>query len=296
MFNGMRPGDVGLRNSNFLDLDSMNFVSRVFPFLIACSLVLLAGCDVPFSKDDPVVVSVGEAKLRESQIRSVAPEWDSWTDREKLTFLEHWIDEETIYQEAVMNGVLEDSALQEQIQRTVRKMTVDHFLQGFADTMMVGDAERLDYYHAHPELFVRGRTMVKGALLYFKDWQSADLYYRGHKKQVYDSLPAEHYLIKKIEVFDSASVTPDSCMIPSIAEVELGKLSVMKVCGGALKMSVVVSRLDSADVLPYAEVAEDVAARAWVVHQKEVLRRLKTEWKKARPIFSQMNVFSEKER
>lgn len=293
MFSGMLPGNVGLWGANFLDLDSMNFVSHLFLFLSA--IVLLAGCNSPFGKDDPVVVSVGEVKLRESQVRSVAPEWDSWTDREKLTFLEHWIDEETIYQEAVENGILEDSALQEQIQRIVRKMTVDHFLQTFADTMMVGDAEKLDYYTAHPELFVRGRTMVKGALLYFRDWQSADLYYRGHKKLVYDSLPAEHYLIKKMETFDSVTVSPDSCMIPSIKDVELGKLSVMKVCGGALKMAVVVSRLDSADVLPYAEVAEDVAARTWVVHQKEVLRNLKTEWKKARPIFSQMNVFSEKE-
>jgi hypothetical protein len=49
-------------------------------------------------------------------------------------------------------------------------------------------------------------------------------------------------------------------------------------------------------VLPYAEVAEDVAARAWVEHQKAVFARLKKEWKKARPIFSQMNVFSEKEK
>jgi len=244
-----------------------------------------------------VVVSVGESKLRESEIYRVAPQWDSWTDREKLTFLEHWIDEETIYQEAVANGILKDETLQEQLKRTERKMTVDYFLQNFADTMMVGDAEKLDYYHAHPEFFLRGRTMIKGAILYFKDWQNADQYYKGHKKQVYDSLPApQHWLVKRVEYFDSATVTPDSCLIPSIKDVELGKLSVMKYCGGALKMAVVVSRLDSADVLPYAEVAEDVAARAWVEHQKEVLSRLKKEWKKARPIFSQMNVFSEKDK
>ena len=258
--------------------------------------MVLAGCDMPFAKDDPVVVSVGDAKLRESEIRRVAPEWDSWTDREKLTFLEHWIDEETIYQEAVANGMLKNEELLAQIRRTERKMTVDLFLQNFADTMMVGDAEKLDFYQAHPELFLRGRTMVTGAILYFKDWQSADQYYRGHKKLVYDSLPAPHWQVKRIETFDSATVSPDSCMIPSIRDVELGKLSPMKVCGGTLKMAVVVSRLDSADVLPYAEVAQDVAERAWVDHQKAVFSRLKKEWKKARPIFSQMNIFSEKEK
>ena len=273
----------------------MSFIFRFFALFCVC--LTFFACDVPFGKDDPVVVSVGESKLRESEIYRVAPQWDSWTDREKLTFLEHWIDEETIYQEAVANGILKDETLQEQLKRTERKMTVDYFLQNFADTMMVGDAEKLDYYHAHPEFFLRGRTMIKGAILYFKDWQNADQYYKGHKKLVYDTLPApQHWLVKRVEYFDSATVTPDSCLIPSIKDVELGKLSVMKYCGGALKMAVVVSRLDSADVLPYAEVAEDVASRAWVEHQKSVLSRLKKEWKKARPIFSQMNVFSEKDK
>lgn len=265
--------------------------------VLALSAFTLTACEIPFdlNKNDPVVVSVGERKLLESEVRKMAPQWDSWGDREKLSFLEHWIDEETIYQEAVVNNVLNDSLLQRQIEETTRKMVVDHFLQSFADTMMVGDAERLDYYQNHQELFLRGKTMVSGALIYFKDWQSADLYYKGHKNTVYDSMPNPHYLVKKIETFDSVTVTPDSCMIPSITEAALGKLSVMKVCGGALKMAVVISRLDSADVLPYAEVANDVADRAWVEHQKVVMSRLKKDWKKARPIFSQMNVFSEKE-
>lgn len=271
----------------------MKFISR---FLCTLCLVALTACDLPFSKDGQVVVSVGETKLYESDIRSMAPEWDNWDDRAKLSFLNHWINEETIFQEAQKSGIMDDTLLQSQIQQTVRKMIVDHFLQSFADTMMVGDAERLDYYKNHPEFFLRGKTMVSGAFIYFRDWASADTYYRGHKTQVYDSMPNPHYLVKKIETFDSVTVSPDTCMVPSITEATLGKLSPMKVCGGALKMAVVVSRLDSADVLPYAEVAEDVAARAWVEHQKVVMDRLKKEWKNARPIFSKMNVFSEKDK
>lgn len=276
----------------FSKLAAMNLFSRIFCFLI---LLVFVACDMPFVKDDQVVVSVGEKKLYESDVRRMIPEWDSLNDRAKLAFLERWIDEETIYQEAVQNGILDDTLLQRQIEQTVRKMIVDHFLQGFADTMMVGDAERLDYYKNHPENYLRGKTLVSGALIYFKDWQAADLYYKGHKNTVYDSMPNPHYLVKKIETFDSVTVSPDSCMIPSITEATLGKLSVMKVCGGALKMAVVVSRLDSADVLPFAEVAEDVAASAWVEHQKVVMDRLKKQWKNTRPIFSKVNVFSEKE-
>lgn len=274
-----------------------NFRNFCISCVIGLAAFALSACDLPFKwgKNDSVVVSVGESKLLDSDVRRMVPEWDSWDNRQKLSFLEHWINEETIYQEAVANNVLEDSLLQFQIEKTVRKIVVDHFLQSFADTMMVGDAERLDYYTNHQDSFLRGKTTISGFLIFFKDWQSADTYYKGHKNLVYDSVPGPHYLVKKIERFDSVAVTPDSCTIPSLSEATIGKLTPMKYCGGSLKMAVVLSRLDSADVLPYAEVAEDVADRAWVEHQKVVMDRLKKEWKKARPIFSQMNVFSGKD-
>lgn len=269
----------------------MKFCTCFYCILCAIALAFTA-CG---SNDDAVVVSVGEKKLMQSDVYRLAPEWDSWDNRTRLSFLEHWIDEETIYQEAVANNALDDSLLQQQIELTTRKLVVDHFLQSFADTMMVGDAERLDYYTNHQEQFLRGRTTISGFLLFFKDWQNADTYYKGHKNRVYDSIPGPHYLVKKIERFDSVAVTPDSCTIPSLSLATIGKLTPMKYCGGSLKMAVVLSRLDSAEVLPYAEVAGEVADRAWVKHQKVVMERLKKEWKKAHPIFSQMNVFSGKE-
>jgi hypothetical protein len=70
----------------------------------------------------------------------------------------------------------------------------------------------------------------------------------------------------------------------------------MKVCSGALKMVVVTQKLDSADVLPYDEVAETVATQAWLEHRKTVRERLKKEWKMSRPIFSQTDVFSKKDK
>ena len=93
-----------------------------------------------------------------------------------------------------------------------------------------------EWFNAHKEQYLRGTTLISGAQLFFKDWTSADTYYKGHKTLEYDSLPAEHYLVKKIEPFDSLAETPDSCMIADIREVTVGKLSPMKVCSGALKM------------------------------------------------------------
>lgn len=263
----------------------MKFCLRLICLL---AFAVISACS---NSDDPVVVSVGSTKLHLSEIRTMAPEWDSWGNQERLSFLDHWIDEEIIFQEAESKGVLDDSALALQIESMVRKMTVDYFLQTFTDSMLVTDAEKQEYYKSHPEQFLRGKTVASGAILYFSEWQNGNTYYKGHKNTVYDSIPHAHYLVKKIVPFDSVETTPDSCLIPNLQEIEVGHLSQMKVCGGALKIAVVVSRLDSADVLPFEEVAEDVQTRAWLVHQKVVLDRLKKDWKSSRPIFMKTNVF-----
>ena len=126
----------------------MNFLVRI---LCVFSLLLLAACDFSFGKDDPVIVSVGSAKLTQSMVHKLVPQWDSLDDRGKLAFLEHWIDEEVIYQEAMDAKITNDTVLSQQIESTVRKMVVDYYLQTFADTMMVGDAEKLNYYQEHQD-------------------------------------------------------------------------------------------------------------------------------------------------
>jgi hypothetical protein len=84
-------------------------------------------------------------------------------------------------------------------------------------------------------------------------------------------------------------------MIKEIETFPIGKLSVMRYCGGALKMAIVTERLDSAEVRPYKDVAEDVSNMVWLEHRNTVMERLKKEWKMKRPIFSKSTVFSEKE-
>ena len=251
---------------------------------------------MPFGKDDPVVVSVGKVNLTKSKLLRMVPQWESLDDRTRLAFLEHWIDEEVIYQEATDAGVLSDSILSGQIESTVRKLVVDYYLQSFADTMMVGDAEKLNYYQNHRNDYLRGRTSVSGAILYFKTWANADAYYKEMKSRAFNVVPSENPLISEIVKFDTVVVSPDTCMIQDVKTFPVGKLSVMRYCGGALKMAIVTERLDSAEVRPYKDVAEDVSNLVWIDHRNTVLERLKKEWKMKRPIFSKTHVFSEKEK
>ncbi|WP_295096647.1 hypothetical protein [uncultured Fibrobacter sp.] len=269
---------------------------KLFEKILACLVFLcLSACNLPFGKDDPVVVSVGNRKLTQSEVYRMVPQWDSISDREKLGFLERWIDEEVIYQEAMNANVMNDTILSTQIESTIRKMVVDFYLQTFADTMMIGDSEKLNYYQTHRNDYLRGKTTVSGAILHFKDWASADAYYKEMKTRVFNVVPTQTPQVSSIVEFENVAATPDSCMIPDIVSYPLGKLSVMRYCNGGLKMAVVTERLDSADVRPYKEVSEDVSNMVWIEHRRAVMDRLKKEWKMKRPIFSKMNVFNEKE-
>ena len=283
----------GLPVANFLNYGAMNSLVRI---LCSLSLLFLVACNVPFfGNEDPVIVSVGSTKLTQSLVHKYVPQWDSLDDRAKLAFLEHWMEEEVIYQEAMDAKITNDTILATQIESTVRKMIVDYYLQTFADTMMVGDAEKLAYYQAHQDSYLRGKTTISGAVLSFKSWANADAYYREMKSRAFNKVPAEHPLVAEILPFDSMDVSPDTCLIHDILTFPVGKLSAMRYCKGGLKMAVVTERLDSAEVRPYVEVAEDVSNLVWLEHKKMVMERLKKEWKMKRPIFSKSPVFTEKE-
>ncbi|WP_405324283.1 hypothetical protein [Fibrobacter sp.] len=277
---------VGFEFAKFVAMKSLIHILLVF------CLALIAAC----KSEDPVIVTVGDSKLHQSEIYTYAPDWDSWGDNERILFLQHWIEEELVYQQAVKNGALKDSALVRMLERTKRKIIADYYMQTFLDTMMVSDGEKIDFYHKNQNLYLNGKTTVSGAILSFADWKSAVIYYKEFKNTKFESIPPNHRLVKRMREFDGVDKTPDPCMIPSIRGAVVGRITPMKVCDGAAKIAVVTSRLDSADARPLDEVIEDVSMQAWVEHQKVVLKRLKDEWKTGIPIITKMNVLSEKEK
>ena len=277
---------LGLEFAKFVAMKSLIRILLVF------SLVLMAGCKTK----DPVIVTVGDSKLHQSELYTYAPDWDSWGDRERILFLQHWIEEELVYQQAVKAGALKDSVLIRMIERTKRKIVADYFMQTFLDTMIVSDVEKIDFYHKNQNLYLNGKTSVSGAILTFADWKSAVLYYKEFKNTKFESIPPNHRLVKRMREFDGVDMTPDPCMSPSIRRAVVGRITPMKVCDGAAKIAVVTNRLDSADARPLDEVIEDVSMQAWMEHQNVVLKRLKDEWKTGIPIITKINVFSEKEK
>ena len=278
----------------FHGLEFAKFVAMksLIRILFALCVTFFAGCE----SEDPVIVTVGDSKLHQSEIYTYAPDWDRWGDNERILFLQHWIDEELVYQQAVKNGALNDSALIRMLERTKRKIIADYYMQTFLDTMMVSDGEKIDFYHKNKNLFLNGKTSVSGAILSFADWKSAVQYYKEFKKTKFESIPPNHRLIKRMREFDGVDKTPDPCMIPSIHRAVVGRITPMKVCDGAAKIAVVTSRLDSADARPLDEVIEEVSMHAWMEHQNVVSKRLKDEWKTGIPIITKMDVLSEKEK
>jgi len=262
-------------------------------FVLLLSFFALWGCDFSWFTKDPVVVTVGDVKLKESDLRGKVDGWDTLSNREKIAWVEAWINEEVLYQEALNQGIHKEKDIKERLYLIERKIVVEAFISKMTDSLSIDIKEAKRFYDTHPELFIYDKWLWSGFMLSYTDWKWASSYYKAKKESVFDSLVHEDFRLKKIISFDSVLETPDSCLSTDLRELSLGLLTAPKVCNGFLKSIVITNRQDSGAVIPFEQVKDQAHALAQINKQKETLAVLKTELKKKRPIFSNPQLFSD---
>ncbi len=253
----------------------------------------LFGCDFSWFTKDPVVVTVGDVKLKESDLRGKVDGWDTLSNREKIAWVEAWINEEVLYQEALNQGIHKEKDIKERLYLIERKIVVEALISKLRDssTMDVNEAKR--YYEAHQESFVYDKWLWSGFILSYTDWKLASNYFKGKKETVFDKIPNEDYRLKKRIAFDSVPETPDSCLAADLRELPLRVLSSPILCDGALKSIVITSRQDSGAVIPFEQIKDQALILAQLKKQRDALDSIIIELKKKRPIFSNPQLFSD---
>lgn len=260
-------------------------------FLIIClSLLTLWGCDLT---KDPVVVTVGDVKLTESDLRAKVSGWDSLSNREQIAWVEAWIDEEVLFQEALKQGLHKEKRIKKLLDLTERKIVVEAFISKVTDSLSMDSQDAQNYYDSHQESFLYDKWLWSGYILTYTDWKWGASYYKSKKENVFNATPSDDFRLKKKVPFLSVAETPDSCLAVDLREISLGSLSVPKVCDGAIKSIVVTSRQDSGAVIPFDVVKDQAHALAQIQKQRDALTSLKVALKKKRPIFSNPQLFSD---
>ncbi|HHX14764.1 MAG TPA: hypothetical protein GX724_01215 [Fibrobacter sp.] len=255
------------------------------------SFLALSGCDFPWSNKDPVIVTVGDVKLKTSDLRAKVAGWDTLSNREQIVWVESWIDEEVLYQEALNHGIQREKRIRELLYLTERKIVVESFIARMTDSLSVDAKDARLFYDAHPEHFLYNKWLWSGFIVSYTDWKWASNYYKSKGEKIFNSLPDADFRLKNRQSFDSLAETPDSCLSEDLRELPIGTLSSPKLCGGLLKSIVITHRQDSAAVIPFEQVKAQAEDFAQLQKQRDLLSSLKTDLKKKRPIFSNPKLF-----
>lgn len=131
-----------------------------------CALCLL-GC----KSSDPVLASVGKKDLKLSDARFMNPAWDYLPDSSRLRFVEDWVSEVVLYEEALAHGVDQDPATKRILDLSRRKIVVDRLEMKLLDTLktperkaaalreFTAEAKNKRAVFTYPEAFLRTGTI-----------------------------------------------------------------------------------------------------------------------------------------
>lgn len=257
-------------------------------FLLLFALGLF-GCDWQDKLFDrsPAVVQVGKSRLTERRLIQMVPDWKTLSAEEQSEFLAHWLEEEMLYLSALDLKIDQRDDIALAIEGAKKKIVVSALITSLMDTVSISKKEVKAYYKEHPEEFLYGQYLWSGVEVVYPEWKLGDQFYKAGKTKVFDLPPKmPDYRIKAIEPFDSLTVSPDSCLVPDLREVEVGKLTGFKYCNRGLRSLIVLSMQDSSSVRPFEEVENDAALKVLLQKRREMLRQFKEGQKRKIPVFS----------
>ena len=131
---------------------------------VCLCLALIAGCG-PAQERGPVVARVGDEILTAVELRSQFP-YDSSLQgggKRLLLFVENWVQQELLYQEAVERGLDRDARVQELIDQARRDLLVAALLDlEFQDReVAVTDEAISSYYYGHQDRYKRAEEEIR---------------------------------------------------------------------------------------------------------------------------------------
>ncbi|MDR1759282.1 MAG: hypothetical protein LBR60_02000 [Fibrobacter sp.] len=256
----------------------------IFRLVLFLAALCFGGCEFPWGAHDPVVARVGNSMLKLSDFKRMTADLGSLDEKQKAQVLESWANREVIFLEALESGIEKEEAVRLLLESARRKIIVDSYLNR-ADTFAVSESEVRRFYDNHTDLFLRGDWAFSGVIIDYKDWRSADAYFRKNKDEDFKQMPHMNAAFKNVAAFDSLNGSPDSCAVEDLRTFPLGKLSRPKLCKGVLKSVLLTERLDSAVLFPFSEVyslAYSLSAEeAYRVH----LDRIRDKAKNKHPVF-----------
>jgi len=150
-------------------------------FLVIFSIFL--GCQK--KPEGKIIVKVNQVALTEEQIEEfLPPEYkSSVTLEQKKSFVQKWIENELLYQEARKRKIDQKKELQNRIHTTIKDLVVMELLdKEFGENISATEEEARNFYLQNKDNFKRGEEEVRASHIFLKSKTQADSVYQELKK------------------------------------------------------------------------------------------------------------------
>ncbi len=128
---------------------------------VALVVILFSSCDSP-DQSDPVVARVDDATLTVATLADQIPGTDL-ASGERRAYVERWLQQEVLYQEALDEGVAENAFVRQLIEQATRDLVVAAFLdETFENASIdVTDQDVENHFHLHSDRYTRDEPEIR---------------------------------------------------------------------------------------------------------------------------------------
>lgn len=254
----------------------------LFYFLFVLCLV---SCKNLGGDSDPTLARVEDSELKLSRL-SENGNWDSLPFEARMELVENWVNRESVYERALSEGIGDLPEVKRLLEDAKKKIVLGVYFARVTDTLSTSEADVAAYYDDHPELFALEANVYDVAVVTYMSGSTAWKYYGPMAKKTILAKPERNWLVRDVESFDSVTVFPLDCPTVDMGALPVGKISPPKACGKNLKSVIVLSRMDSGTVRPFADVSDLARTLAANAKRKKFIAVFKDSVKKRQAIFT----------
>ncbi len=252
----------------------LTLLPRFCRWAIPALVLLFVGCQ---KKVQPGVVlaQVDQAQLTLAEVReSFPPELEKVLGREQyLDFIQRWIDDEVIYQQALKLKLDQDPAIQRRLERMRRKVILEELLarEVSGEDFEPDEGAITRYYEMHPELFKRKTPEFRYATIRLATLKEALTLRSKTKDEEFLSLVPRDSTVSSSDHSSQLPLRKPSeipaCLMEKMLEAKPGFFASPIICSEGIFLLKLFDRVEAGSLMPFAEVKDGISGQLAMEHR-----------------------------
>ena len=255
-----------------------------FFLLSFLSVLCVVSCKNLGESSDPTLARVENSELKLSRLNENG-NWDSLPFEARMELVENWVNRESVYERALADGIGDMPEVKRLLDDAKKKIVLGAYFSQVTDTISTLESDVAAYYDEHPGQFAFDANVYDVVVITYTSGSTAWKYYGPMAKKTVLAKPEKNWLVRDVESFDSVTAFPLDCPAVDLGTLSVGKITPPKTCGKNLKSVIVMSKVDSGTVRPFADVADLARTLAANAKRKKFIAAFKDSVKKRQAIF-----------